>query len=80
MSWAHTSWLGEMAILFGNIFEEVRSMGKKMPKYAVFNVNVGREYHEVVETGDDLDDLLVRYHGKGYQVMAVKPVFEREEW
>ena len=39
-------------------------MGKKMPKYAVFNMNIGREYHEVAETGDDLDDLLVRYHGK----------------
>lgn len=61
-------------------------MGKKMPTYVVFktyvvfNMNIGREYHKVVETGDDLDDLLVRYHGKEYQVMAVKPVFEREEW
>ena len=55
-------------------------MGKKMPKYAVFNMNKGLEYHEVAETGDDLDDLLAKYHGKAYQVMAVKSVFEREEW
>ena len=55
-------------------------MGKKMPKYAVFNMNIGREYHEVVDAGDDLDLLLAHYHGKAYQVMAVKPAFEREEW
>ena len=55
-------------------------MGKKIPMYVVFDISIGREYHEVAKTGDDLDDLLVRYHGKGYQVMAVKPVFEREEW
>lgn len=60
--------------------KEEMNMGKKMPKYAVFNMNIGREYHEVAETGDDLDELLVQYHGKAYQVMAVKPVFEREEW
>ena len=55
-------------------------MGKKMPKYVVFNMSTRREYHKVAEDGDDLDDLLVQYHGKAYQVMAVKPVFEREEW
>ena len=61
-------------------------MGKKMPMYVVFktyvvfNMNIGREYHKVVETGDDLDDLLVRYHGKSCQVMVVKSVVEREEW
>ena len=59
---------------------EEMNMGKKMPKYVVFNMNIGREYHKVAEYGDDLDDLLVKYHGKAYQVMAVKPVFEREEW
>ena len=55
-------------------------MGKKMPMYVVFNMSTGREYHKVAEYGDDLDELLVQYHGKAYQVMAVKPVFEREEW
>lgn len=55
-------------------------MGKKMPTYVVFNMSIGREYHEVAKTGDDSDDLLVRYNGKGYQVMAVKSVIGREEW
>ncbi|MBJ7664584.1 hypothetical protein [Weissella confusa] len=55
-------------------------MGKKLPMYVVFDMSIGREYHEVAETGDDLDDLLVRYHGKGYKVMAVKSVIGREEW
>ncbi|WP_167849224.1 hypothetical protein [Weissella confusa] len=55
-------------------------MGKKMPTYVVFNMNIGREYHEVVDAGDDLDLLLAHYHGKAYQVMDVKSVVEREEW
>lgn len=55
-------------------------MGKKMPKYVVFNLNMGNNNHTPVATGDDLDELLVQYHGKEYQVMAVKSVFEREEW
>ena len=55
-------------------------MGKKMPTYVVFNMSTGRKYHKVAEYGDDLDELLARFHGKAYQVMAVKPVFEREEW
>ena len=59
---------------------EEMNMGKKMPMYVVFDMSIGREYHEVAKTGDDLDDLLVRYHGKGYQVMAVKSVIGREEW
>ena len=46
-------------------------MGKKMPKYVVFNMSTGREYHKVAEYGDDLDDLLAHYHGTSYQVMAV---------
>ncbi|OJF02733.1 hypothetical protein BKY29_10405 [Weissella confusa] len=54
--------------------EEI-NMGKKMPMYVVFNMSTGREYHKVAEYGDDLDELLVQYHGKAYQVMAVKPVF-----
>ena len=56
------------------------NMGKKMPMYVVFNMSMGNNHHTPVATGDDLDELLVQYHGKAYQVMAVKPVFEREEW
>ena len=56
------------------------NMGKKMPTYVVFNMSMGNNHHTPVATGDNLDELLVQYHGKEYQVMAVKPVFEREEW
>lgn len=52
-------------------------MGKKTPMYVVFNMSMGNNHHTPVATGDDLDELLVQYHGKAYQVMAVKPVFER---
>lgn len=55
-------------------------MGKKMPTYVVFNMSMGNNHHAPVAIGDDLDELLVQYHGKAYKVMAVKPVFEREEW
>ena len=55
-------------------------MGKKMPKYVVFNKSMGNNHHTPVATGDNLDELLVQYHDKECQVMAVKPVFEREEW
>lgn len=55
-------------------------MGKKMPKYVVFNKNVGNRFHKPVTSGDNLRLLRPYYSGDAYEIMRVVPLVEREEW
>jgi hypothetical protein len=43
-------------------------------------MNIGGEFGVVAAMGDSKSQFLSQYHGKVYQVMAVKSLAEREEW
>lgn len=57
-------------------------MGKKLPKYIVFNKNAGYRspYHKPVDVSDDVEMLRTYYSGDAYEIMRVVPLVEREEW
>ena len=44
-------------------------MGKKLPKYVVFNKNNGTKFHEPVSGGDDLKLLQEYYGGDAYEIV-----------
>ena len=53
-----------------------------IPKYVVFNTNLTDRQGQTlpVGQGNDLDELLIIYHGKAYQIMKVRTITDREEW
>ncbi|MBJ7648018.1 hypothetical protein HAU46_08540 [Weissella confusa] len=55
-------------------------MGKKTPKYIVFNKNKGGRFHKPVSGGDDLELLRTYYNGDAYEIVRTADLVEREEW
>ncbi|MBU5285563.1 hypothetical protein KQH86_05590 [Weissella confusa] len=55
-------------------------MGKKTPKYIVFNKNMGGRFHKTVSGGDDLELLRTYYNGNAYEIVRTADLVEREEW